>query len=197
MAEFFRGKYRCESARLRGFDYSSPGSYFVTIDTKWMMCWFGDVVGGKMRLSEIGEIVTDEWQKTSVIRTTVTLDESQIMPNHFHGIVTIHETESAARSGQIPFVNWDRAMVVPGVKPVETTRRVVSTDKPRLKPNSLGSIIGQFKSACTKRIHAAGYTDFQWQERFWDRIVRDRDALERIRTYIRENPKKWNRGNHR
>lgn len=186
--ELFRGKYRIRSARLKGFDYSSPGSYFVTICTGWMISWFGNVVDQLMKLSEAGEIVADEWQKTSMIRPTVTLDEWQIMPNHFHGILIIHESESAARSGRIPFVNWDRAMVVQ--KPVETTHRVVST----LKPNSLGSIMGQFKSACTTRIRDGGHRDFEWQERFWDHIIRDQDELDRIRTYIRQNPMRWQQG---
>lgn len=202
MTRFFRGNYRSESRRLKGFDYSSPGSYFVTICTRWMIDWFGDVVDGLMKLSEVGEIVADEWQKTSIIRPTVTLDEWQTMPNHFHGILMIHESESAARSGRIPFVDWDRAMTVPGGggKSVATTRLVVATGSspdPRrvvgtLKPNSLGSIIGQIKSACTTRIHDAGHRDFQWQGRFWDRIIRDQDELDRIRTYIRENPRNWN-----
>lgn len=190
--ELFRGKYRIKSARLKGFDYSSPGSYFVTICARWKICWFGDVTSGQMKLSGIGKIVADEWQKTSLIRPTVTLDEWQIMPNHFHGILMIHESEFAARSGRIPFVDWDRAMVVPKSvsdgKSVETTRRVVST----LKPNSLGSIIGQIKSACTTRIRDMGHRDFEWQERFWDHIIRDPDELDRIRTYIRQNPKRWN-----
>lgn len=189
----FRGKYRIESTRLKGFDYSSPGSYFVTINTKWRRHWFGKVIDGRMRLSEIGEIVKDEWLETPGIRPTVTLDKWQIMPNHFHGILMIHETESTARLGHIPFVNWEKAMVVPGVKPVETTRRVVSTDKPTLKPNSLGSILGQFKSACTKRIHDAGYRDFQWQSLYWDHIIRGPDDLERIRKYIINNPRNWDK----
>ena len=189
----FWGKYRIESTRLKGFDYTSPGSYFVTINTHNMIYWFGDVVGGKMRLSDVGEIVNDEWLATPGIRPTVTLDQYQIMPNHFHGIIMIHENESTARSGHIPFVNWEKAMVVPGVNPVETTCRVVSTDKPTLKPNSLGSILGQFKSTCTKRIHDVGYRDFQWQSLYWDHIIRGRDDLERIRKYIIDNPRNWHK----
>lgn len=184
----FRGKYRIESARMEGYDYSSPGAYFVTINAKGMVCWFGNVVGAEMKPSQIGEIVVEEWLKTPAIRPMVTLDVFQIMPNHFHGIIVIHESETAARSGQIPFGDWGTV--------VETTRRVVSTtDKPKrkqtLQPGSLGAIIGQIKSKCTTRIHDAGYSDFAWQGRFWDRIVRDRNELERIRKYIIDNPAKW------
>lgn len=79
---------------------------------------------------------------------------------------------------------------------VETTRRVVSTDKPRLQSNSLGSIIGQFKSVCTKQIWADGYTDFRWQSRFHDHIIRDEESLNRIREYIINNPMKWEEDEH-
>jgi len=80
---------------------------------------------------------------------------------------------------------------------VETCRQVetfpwnVSTDILRLKSNSLGSIIGQFKSVCTKQIWAAGLAEFRWQNRFHDRIIRDEESLNRIRQYIVNNAAKW------
>ena len=64
-------------------------------------------------------------------------------------------------------------------------------NKPVLKPNSLGSIIGQFKSVCTKRIRQQGFTNFRWQTRFHDPIIRDKASLQRIRQYITDNPAKW------
>lgn len=77
---------------------------------------------------------------------------------------------------------------------VETPHRGVTAasdsphSPPRLHPGSLGAIIGQFKSTCTKRIHRQGFTEFAWQARFHDRIVRDQQALYDIRRYIAENP---------
>ena len=70
---------------------------------------------------------------------------------------------------------------------VETTHRVVST----LRSNSLGSIIGQFKSVTTKRIRATGYLNFAWQSRFYDHIIRNENSLQKIREYIGNNPIKW------
>ena len=64
----FRGKYKNESSRKPGFDYTSPGSYFITINARWRICWFGEVVAGVMQLSDIGEIVAEEWLKTRTIR---------------------------------------------------------------------------------------------------------------------------------
>ena len=83
----------------------------------------------------------------------------------------------------------------PRWKNVETPRRGVSTPNAAAylawKSDSLGSIIGQFKSKSTKRIRGAGYCDFAWQMRFYDHIIRDNDDLERIQRYIKENPEKW------
>lgn len=178
----FKNRYRVESARLPHFDYSSSGRYFVTICTNNKACHFGDVVNGEMCLSSIGEIVADEWQNTPKVRPNVILDSWVVMPNHVHGIIVIDEMKIRD--------------VTPGHGnvSVETTHRVVSTKtKTTLQRNSLGAIIGQFKSKCTKRIHAAGFLDFSWQARFFDHIVRNGSDLDRIRQYILENPAKWSK----
>jgi REP element-mobilizing transposase RayT len=167
----FKGKYRIESGRLRGWDYSSPGWYFITVCTKGLRCFLGDVVDNQVHLSSVGRIVTEEWQKTARIRPRVKLDDWVVMPNHLHGIIILEESRD---------VQGD----------VETPRRGVST-LPVLKSNSLGSIIGQFKSACTKRIRKAGVQEFAWQSRFYDHIIRDESSLREVRQYIANNPMKW------
>jgi len=63
--------------------------------------------------------------------------------------------------------------------------------KPRLRANSLGAIVNQFKSRSTKRIRKMGYKEFAWQPRFYDHIIRDERSLEKIREYIINNPLKW------
>lgn len=165
----FQGKYRIKSTRLPGWDYGSPGYYFVTICTRDRIPFFGDVTAGKMRLSPIGEIAAEEWAKTGEIRPNVVIDEWVVMPNHMHGIIVI----------------------------VDTPRRGPSTGNPHWKPNTLGAIINQYKSKCTKRIRAAGYVDFGWQRRFYDHIIRDERALHGIRRYIADNPRKWGRDRNR
>lgn len=59
------------------------------------------------------------------------------------------------------------------------------------KPQSLSSIISVFKSTCTKRIHAAGHTNFAWQARYHDSIIHDDLHMARVRDYIKQNPSKW------
>lgn len=115
-------------------------------------------------LSDVGKIIEEEWKKTPEIRKCVILDEWKIMPNHIHGILIIKNN-------------------------VETRRRGVSTNK--WKPNSLGSILNQFKSVCTKNIWKIGYHDFCWQPRFYDSLIRDEKSLTKIKEYIMFNPIKW------
>ena len=75
--------------RLRGYDYAEPGTYFVTVTTHDRTCWFGDVVNGAMRLTEIGHVVHEEWSAIPDRRTGVELDAFVVMPNHVHGVVRI------------------------------------------------------------------------------------------------------------
>lgn len=122
-----------------------------------------------MNLSDIGVIIDEEWRKTELIRPYVTLDRYVIMPDHFHGIITIRHRDDA----------------------VETPCHGVSTNNQKWKPGCLGAVIHQFKRACTVRIRATGCVDFAWQPRFHDSIIRDDRALENIRMYIANNPAQW------
>ena len=83
------GKPRRRSIRLRGYDYSRPGAYFVTICTRNSEYLFGDIVDGEMVLNEAGWIARRGWQDIPVHFPHAGLDEWVIMPNHLHGIVTI------------------------------------------------------------------------------------------------------------
>ena len=171
----YKNKYRIESARCQNWDYRSNGYYFVTICTGDRICFFGEIKSGNMELSDIGLIVANEWQKTPQIRPNVKLDQWVVMPNHLHGIIIIDNNNT----------------------PIDTFWRNVPTNinenknTNRLKSNSLGSIIGQFKSVCTKQIWKLGFTDFRWQTRFYDVIIRNEESLNRIRQYILNNPAKW------
>ena len=85
----FKDKYRVESIRLPGYDYSQPGAYFITIVTHNRQCLFGNIVDGEMRLNEYVELVKTEWQKTGIIRPNIVIDAFVVMPNHLHGILII------------------------------------------------------------------------------------------------------------
>lgn len=85
----FHNKNQHRSIRLKGYDYSQAGAYFVALCTQNRECLFGDIVDGKMQLNEVGQIVADEWRKTAIIRDEIELDEWVVMPNHYHGILVI------------------------------------------------------------------------------------------------------------
>jgi hypothetical protein len=88
------------SIRLKGYDYSQAGAYFITICTQNRACLFGDVVDGEMRLTNAGLVVADEWAKTAVIRDEIELDEWVVMPNHFHGILVVANGRGTARGSR-------------------------------------------------------------------------------------------------
>ena len=83
-------KHHRRSIRLKGYDYSQAGYYFVTICCYQRQCLFGKIIDGVMQLNRYGAMVQDEWLKSSVIRVEIKLDEYIVMPNHFHGIVIIN-----------------------------------------------------------------------------------------------------------
>lgn len=165
----YKNKYRIESTRLKGWDYTNSGIYYVTICTGNMTNFFGNVKNGEIFLSKPGKIVDEEWLNTAVLRSNVILDEYVIMPNHFHGIIALEKITTLASP--------------------ETSQRDVCT-RQHLSANSLGSIINQFKGKCTKRINESA-NNFHWKERFHDRIIRNETELNNVREYIRYNPSKW------
>lgn len=168
----YQGRYRIPSTRLRAWDYTNPGLYFITICTHNKYPWFGHVKNGFMCLSSIGVIAYEYWLHIPDHFPHVTLDRFVVMPDHMHGIIRIHKS-----------------------KPVETCESHVSTNEnhiPRPKPGSLGSIINQYKTVCTKKIRLT-HPNFTWQPRYHDHVIRDDDALVRIRKYITDNPANWHK----
>jgi len=77
------------SIRLKGYNYSQPGAYFITLCTYQRQCWFGEIRQAQMHLNQIGKIVEQEWLKSAQMRPNIKLDEWIIMPNHLHVIVWI------------------------------------------------------------------------------------------------------------
>ena len=89
LMEGFKKIFKRRSIRLKGYDYSQPGAYFVTICSQNKKCIFGDVVDGEMILNKYGYIVKNEWLGTTNVRDNVKLDMFVVMPTHFHGIISI------------------------------------------------------------------------------------------------------------
>ena len=164
-------KHHRRSIRLKGYDYSQPGAYFVTICAYQRQCVFGDVVDGQMVLNQYGMVVADEWQKSSAIRREIKLDAWVIMPNHFHGIVIINNNPVGAN----------------GRSPLPNNRH------PQMKPKSLSSLMAGFKSITTKKINILRDTPETplWQRNYYEHIIRNEEAMNKIRQYIINNPLSW------
>ena len=164
-------KHHRHSIRLKGYDYSQAGAYFVTCVTHNRECLFGEIVVGEMRLNEYGQIVAEEWFKTAQVRSNVELDEFVVMPNHLHGILVIVDDSTT----------------------VGANRRFAPTPRAPT-PNSIGAVMMQFKSIVTKCINTM--RDSQgapvWQRNYYEHIVRNERELEHIRAYIVGNPTRWN-----
>jgi len=82
-------RHHRRSIRLKGYDYSQAGAYFITICTQDRACLFGKVVNGEMRLNDAGRMVLAEWNMLPERFPHVVLDAFVVMPNHVHGIVVI------------------------------------------------------------------------------------------------------------
>jgi len=157
--------------RLKNYDYSLPGTYFVTICTFERVCLFGNINDCKMQLNDYGHVVHDEWLKTEKLRLNVKLDEFIVMPNHIHGIIRI--------------INDCRG----------TARRAPTTVEHFGKPTvgSIPTITRSFKSAVTKRINESRQTPtgHVWQRNYYERIIRNDQELYKIKQYIWDNIKNW------
>jgi REP element-mobilizing transposase RayT len=200
-----------KSVRLKEYDYSFPGWYFVTICAYERNYLFGNIKNGKMILNDSGNLVGEEWIRTKKIRKNVDLDYYVIMPNHLHGIIIIigrGELNSPANdnTGRMQYAPTNIKFKSPSqtINNVGATRGVVQDKQDRaiqriaptkqtLIPNSLGSIIGQFKSRVTKRLReSSGNPELKiWQRNYYEHIIRNDLDLHNIRNYIENNPLKW------
>ena len=147
--------------RLKDYDYSRNGLYFVTICTKDRINYFGEIANGEMILNEFGKIAENQWIWLQTQYDYVILDEFKIMPNHVHGILIIANDVGNGR------------------------------DRSLQKTKSLSSLIGAFKTTSSKLIHQIGNVQFFWQKSFHDHIIRNEKSLDNIRQYIHYNPQKW------
>lgn len=174
--EKYKNKYRIESSRLQGYDYSQNGLYFVTICTQDKWEFFGEIKNAEMVLNEMGKIVQTELLQTPIIRKNIFLDEWVIMPNHLHVIFEICNVFS-------PDNNTSKSdnMTIMGC----------GGHKKQWKSGCLGAVINQIKGRCTKIIQKSINQNFAWQPRFYDVIIRNEQSLYKIREYIVNNPAKW------
>jgi putative transposase len=162
------GREGRRSLRLREYDYNQPGAYFITICTENRECLFGEIVGGEMKINEIGDSVRTTWQHIGTRYLHTAIDAFVIMPNHIHGII---------------FINVGAIHESPLQKSEITRRRNMLLPK----------IIGYFKMNSAKKITTLRATSGTpvWQRNYYEHVIRNEIELEEIREYIENNRAKW------
>lgn len=169
------------SIRLKRYDYTEAGAYFITIVTQSGECLFGEVVNGIMRLNDAGRMVSCVWNELPERFPSIILDAFVVMPNHIHGIIV------SASNDDAPI----RIPVGAGLVPARhrATTRVAPT---------VGDVIGAFKSRVTveytRGVRTNGWMPFRgrlWQRNYYEPIIRNEESLNRIRQYILDNPQRW------
>src|SRR5258706_6464331 len=181
---FNPNKHNRRSIRLRGYDYTAPGAYFITICTKNRVYLFGTVVDEVMQLNDAGQMVERWWGEVANKFPTIELDAFVVMPSHFHAIVAITNAHcdalDAGNHTGLPLHNVTDATNDRDVRP------------------TLADVIHWFKTMTTNEyirgVHDLGWSPFDrrlWHRHYYEPIVRDAAELARIRIYIEGNPARW------
>jgi len=151
-----------QSIRLRGYDYSQAGAYFLTTCAQDRKCVFGKIENGVMIPNKFGDIVYEYWQKIPEHFQNIEIDFAVVMPNHFHGILVICDQ---VLGGETPPLRKPILGQMVGYFKYQTTK---SINKIR---NQMGVKI--------------------WQRNYYDHIIRTEESLENLREYILQNPLRW------
>lgn len=176
-----------KSPRLKGYDYSQNGAYFVTIVTHQRCNLFGHIDrDGIMHLNDFGEIASDCWLNIPKHFPNIELDVFVIMPNHTHGIVMLSETHNPKSPKNV------------GERHASPLHSTPKTNDYRVKFGSIIAMVGSYKSAVTKLINRKRNkkTPPVWHRSFHDRIIRDEHELNVLREYTLYNPALWTEDRH-
>ncbi len=206
------------SIRLKGYDYSQAGLYFITICCQNRAFLFGEITNGKMVLNNAGKIANDEWLNTPKIRPNVELGEFIIMPNHIHGIIRIldrgelhspenygnnngdkelHSTENDRnKNGDDELHSPENDSNNNGDDELHS-HKIVNVHKgecnspPQGPSNTIGAIIRGYKSSVTKQLNLMNIGCAVWQRNYHEHIIRNEQSYQNISNYIIHNPTKW------
>ena len=157
--------YHRRSIRLKGYDYSQAGLYFITICTKNQLCLFGEIENGEMILNDAGHSAERCWMTIPNHYPEIQLHEYIIMPNHVHGIVGVQNFE-----------------------PLQSQRK---NQYQKIIPRSIGAIVRGFKIGVTKWFRENTDIHTVWQRNYYEHIIRDEKSCYQISQYIKTNPLKW------
>jgi REP-associated tyrosine transposase len=165
-----------QSHRMKGYDYSLAGAYFVTIVVAGRSCLFGELVNGNVKLSTYGKIAFEQWMRMEKRFPYCGYNPFIIMPSHVHAIISL-----ARGAGEESRVSQ---LQIPPLRPYRI---------PLVLPNSLGAIVRAYKSSVTFRINQLPDSGdlTVWQRNYYDHIIRDEKEYKFIWNYIESNPANW------
>lgn len=194
MTKFNPDIHHRKSIRLKGYDYSQNGLYFITICCQNRICRFGHIENKKMILNEYGEIAYNEWGKLAERFPNFELDVFQIMPNHMHGIIVLNNKNASVGSGFTP----DRTLQnqgkgqPQGIAPTNDKPIGIAPTNDRTVSDILGAYKSLVANGCLEIFKSKNKTMGKlWQRDFYEHIIRNEQAYVRISEYIKNNPAKW------
>jgi REP element-mobilizing transposase RayT len=190
--------------RLKNWDYSSSGFYFITICTHDHTSYFGKIINNNIELNQIGKIAFQDWINIPNHFQNIILDEFIIMPNHVHGILIINNINMCRNAPWRVHSNNDLTIhsnnnkIIHPINNFTNNNFNINKNAPRrvptgiepLIPNSISSIINHFKGNITK-FCKNNNLNFKWQPKFHDRVIRSEKEYYIRRQYIKNNPKNW------
>lgn len=159
------------SIRLRNYDYTQCGAFFITICTHNRKLLYGEVIAGAMKCNALGEIAKYCWEQIPIHFPLVALDEFVVMPNHIHGIIFINSKPHCVGAQH--------------AAPAAVFCNITG--------ESLGAIVRSYKSAVTKfinKIHGVIGVPI-WQRNYYEHVIRNENEMNGIREYIVNNPLQW------
>jgi putative transposase len=184
------------SPRLKGYDYSQEGAYFVTICTQHRVSLFGAVANTEMQINAAGQMITDCWERLPTKYPAVELDLYCVMPNHFHGIIVIMRDHGAGKMGAHVGAPLQDASGLVGVDP--HVRPIPANNEQGEHTDTLSAIMQWFKTMTTnaymRGVREQNWESFQgklWQRSFHDHIIRSETSLNALREYTQQNPARW------
>lgn len=194
----YKNKYRTDSIRLKGWDYTRNGMYFVTICTNYNGNIFGKIEKGKMVLNNLGEIAKKHLYEIPDHFPHATLDACIVMPDHVHAVIIIDKHVETCHGTSLRIdkmfdVETHHGVSLPKDKDniVEACHGMPLLQIKRPLKGSLSMIVNQYKGA-VKRYCNKNKIPFSWQRKFYDRIIWNEYKLDFVRNYIIDNPLKCN-----
>ncbi len=176
--------YNRRSIRLPGYDYSSPGYYFITLCSHKRLKLFGNIKNKKMELSDYGQIARNCLLEIPGHFENITLDEIIIMPEHIHGILIIKNKFSVVAASVGARHALPRQMQ-------QQQQQFERFGKPTV--GSIPTIIRSYKSAVTNIINCIREQNKPpvWQKNYYEHIILNDITLKKVRRYIINNPAQY------